>query len=72
MEAVLKITPLYQLNRRMGGPQSRSGRFREKSLAPAVIRTPDRPARNVSSVPSTMSRLLQRGSSLTYIVDLAR
>ena len=67
MEAVGKITPLYPLNRRVGGPQNRSGRIREKSLAPAVIRTPDRPARNVSSVPTTMSRLLQRDTSLTHI-----
>jgi len=71
VEAVGKITPLYPLNRRVGGPQSRSGHIREKSLDRAVIRTPDGPARNVSSVPTTMSRLLQRDTSLKHIVDLA-
>ena len=123
MEAVGKITPLYPLNRRVGGPQSRSGSFGEKSLAStvirsfgekslastvirsfgekslastvirnfgekslvstvirsfgekslasSVIRTSDRPTHNVSPVPTTMSRLLQRDTSLTYVVDLA-
>jgi hypothetical protein len=47
------------------------GRFGEKSLAPAVIRTPDRPAHNLSSIPTTVSRLLQRGTSLTCVVDIA-
>lgn len=43
---------------RLGGPQSRGGRFGEdKSLAPIVIRTPDRPACSLVSAPTTLSWL---------------
>jgi hypothetical protein len=40
----------------LGGPQSRSGRFRrtEKSLVPAGIQTPDCPARSQITIPSTL------------------
>jgi hypothetical protein len=37
----------YPLSRRLGGPQSRSGRVR-KILPPTGIRSPNRPARSVS------------------------
>ena len=36
--------PRYPLNRRVGGPQSRSGRLGEERLACAEARTPNRPA----------------------------
>jgi hypothetical protein len=45
------IAPRYPLNRRLGGPQSRSGRFR-KSIAPARIGIPDRPARSQFAIPT--------------------
>jgi hypothetical protein len=34
----------YQLYRRLGGPQGRSGRVRKISPSPTGIRSPDRPA----------------------------
>jgi hypothetical protein len=42
--------------RRLGGPQSRSGRFGEESLAPAGIRTPNHSARNLITIPTMLSR----------------
>jgi hypothetical protein len=53
---VVKLTPLtiltplphneprYAMNKRLGGPQSRSGAFGDESVAPAMVRTPDSPA----------------------------
>jgi hypothetical protein len=52
-----------ELYRRLGGPQSRSGRFGdEKSHAPAGIQTPDRPARShyINYLITASSNLLQR------------
>ena len=49
----------YGLNRRLGGPWNRHGRFGKKmSLAPAAIRTLDRPARSLVTISNTLSRLL--------------
>lgn len=49
---------LVPTEERLGGPQSRGGRFGEdKSLAPIVIRTPDRPACSLASTPTTLSWL---------------
>jgi len=41
----------------VGGPHSRSGRFWKKKniLAPAGIRTPDRPARSLVAIPTAPS-----------------
>ena len=44
----------YPLDRKLGGPQSWSGRFggEYKSLVPTGIRTPARPVRSLIAVPS--------------------
>jgi hypothetical protein len=42
----LRILPRFRLDKRLGGPQSRSGRYREESnLAPCPESNPGRPAR---------------------------
>jgi hypothetical protein len=41
--------------RRLGGPQGRSGRVRKIS-PPTGIRSPNRPARSVVAIPTTLSR----------------
>ena len=51
---------------RLGVPQSRGGRFGEnKSLAPIVIRTPDRPACSLVSTPTTLSWLTNEHTEKT-------
>jgi hypothetical protein len=42
--------PRYPLNKRLGGPQSRSGRFGEEILVPARILTPARPPRSLVTI----------------------
>ena len=51
--------PLYSMNRSLNGPKSRSGRLGEENtlLPPTGIQTPDRPARSVVAIPTTLSRL---------------
>ena len=56
----IRPEPRRPLNGRLGGPKSRSGRFgkkKKKSVAPAGIRIPDRPARSIVAIPTTQSRL---------------
>ena len=50
--------PRYPLNRRLGGPHSRSERLgrREESLASGEILTLDRPARILVTISTTLSR----------------
>jgi hypothetical protein len=43
-------------NRRLGGPKSRFGPLREKSLAPTEIRTPDRSASRAVATAAALSR----------------
>jgi len=49
----------YPLNRRLDGPQSQSGRFggTEKTFPSARIRNPDRQARSLVTVQTTLLRL---------------
>jgi hypothetical protein len=57
----LRKQALYPLNRRVGGRQSRSGRFwkREKiSCHPVAIPTTDRPTSSLVTLPTEVSRLL--------------
>jgi hypothetical protein len=41
----------------MGGSENRCGRFEEKSLALAGIRTPDRPVRSQVTTPTTQFQI---------------
>jgi hypothetical protein len=54
------------LNRRFGGPQSRSGSFwkRKKLLCHTGIRAPNRRARNVVTTPTTLLRVLRNWNSV--------
>jgi hypothetical protein len=53
--------PWYPLDRRLGGPQSRSGRGSEEKCSqpmPGIEpQNPDRPARSLVSIPTELSRL---------------
>jgi hypothetical protein len=53
-------SPLYPSDRRLGGPQSRSGRGgEEKNSHPQqriVLYNPDRPARSLVAMPTELSR----------------
>jgi len=59
--------PKYPSNRRLGGPHSQSGSLGElrKALAPAGIRTPDRPARGIMAVmaPEELGKSLEASHS---------
>ena len=59
-EAGWSPEPRYPLNRRLGGPQSRSWKFwrTEKSLVTMGIRTPDHPARSLVTKLNALLRLL--------------
>jgi len=60
----------YKLNRRLGGPWSRKGRFGEKmSLAPAALRTLDRPARSLVTILTTLSWILLCQAILTLCCE---
>jgi hypothetical protein len=65
--------PWYALKKRLGGSQSRSGRFgEEKSLASTLMRTPNRPARSLVSTPTTLSRPAQeRIGKITSKFDMS-
>jgi hypothetical protein len=49
--------PLYPFNRRLRGPQSRSGSFWKRFLAPVGIRAPDRPAHGLVTILTELYRL---------------
>jgi hypothetical protein len=54
-------SPRYQLDRRLGGPQSRSGGGDEKNFQPPPRiepYNPNRPARSLVAIPSELSRPL--------------
>jgi len=55
----------YPFNRRLSGPQSQSERFGEKKkyLTPTEIRTPDRPARSLFAITTTLTWLNEAGIS---------
>ena len=48
--------PQYPFYRRVCGLQSQSGRFGEKYLTPAQIRTPECPAGRLTAVSTTLSQ----------------
>jgi hypothetical protein len=63
--------PQYPLDRRLGGPQSRSGRRGEKkilTLPGLELRTLGRPARNPVAVSNALSRLLTKVNIFTRAV----
>jgi hypothetical protein len=64
----------YPLDRRLGGPQSRSGRGGEEknSQPPPGIEpsNPDRPARSLVAIPTELSRLFASHSSVIHFTIL--
>jgi hypothetical protein len=64
---LLGNSPMYPLDKRLGGPQSRSGRSgKEKSLASCRESNPDRPARR----PSLYRLLGEGGKTIPRVIRI--
>jgi hypothetical protein len=68
-------SPRYPLDRRLGGPQSRSGRFGEEKILDPIgtrTRTPRSSSPQLVAIPTTLSRLLytvQQKQYISYLPD---
>jgi len=61
--------PPNPLDRRLGGPQIRSGRGDEKNSCPCRESNPGRPARSLVNVVSELSRLLGSHTRHVYVIS---